>query len=73
MKTIAVSELEAGQRFSQPVYIDDESLFVPEGIAVKERDIERLRKWNIDQVYCEGEPISDDPQAAFNAFFPSGV
>lgn len=69
MKTIAVSDLEPGQRFSQPVYIDDESLFVPEGIPVKERDIQRLRKWNIEQVYCEGEPISDDPQAAFNAFF----
>lgn len=69
MKSIQVSELEAGQRFSQPVYIDDESLFVPEGVAVKERDIDRLKKWEITEVYCEGEPISDDPQAAFNAFF----
>lgn len=69
MKTIPVNELEAGQRYSQPVYIDDESLFVPEGIPIKERDIERLRKWEITEVFCEGEPISDDPQAAFNAFF----
>lgn len=69
MKSILVSDLEAGQRFSQPVYIDDESLFVPEGISIKERDIERLRKWNITEVFSEGDPISDDPQAAFNAFF----
>jgi len=69
MKTIEVDKLVPGQRYSQPVYIDKESLFVPEGIPVKERDIERLRKWNITEVYSEGEAISDDPQTAFNAFF----
>ncbi len=69
MKAIEVNKLEAGQRYSQPVYIDKESLFVPEGIPIKERDIERLRKWNISEVYSEGEAISEDPQTALNAFF----
>ena len=69
MTSIQVSKLEAGQRFSQPVYIDEESLFVPEGVPIKERDIERLKKWEITEVYCDGEPISHNPQAAFNAFF----
>ena len=69
MKKIPVSQLEAGQRYSKPVYIDQESLFVPEGLAIKECDIERLRKWEIEEVYSEGDLISDDPQAAFNAFF----
>jgi HD-GYP domain-containing protein (c-di-GMP phosphodiesterase class II) len=69
MKKIAVSELVAGQRFSQPVYIDDDNLFIPEGLPVKERDIRRLQKWGIGNVYSDGEPISDDPQEAFNAFF----
>ncbi len=69
MKKILVNQLVAGQRYSQPVYVDGDNLFVPEGLAVKERDIERLRKWGIEVVYTEGDPISDDPQEAFNAFF----
>ena len=69
MKKIAVSELAAGQRFSHPVYMDEDNLFVPEGLPIKERDIERLRKWGIHEVYSDGEPISEDPQQAFNAFF----
>lgn len=69
MKKIAVSELAAGQRYSHPVYMDEDNLFVPEGLPIKERDIERLRKWGVHEVYSDGEPISEDPQAAFNAFF----
>ena len=69
MKKIAVSELAAGQRFSHPVYMDEDNLFVPEGLPIKERDIERLHKWGIHEVYSDGEPISEDPQQAFNAFF----
>lgn len=69
MKKIPVSELVAGQRFSRPVYVDDDNLFVPEGLAIKERDIQRLKRWDIHAVMSDGEPISDDPQEAFNAFF----
>ncbi len=69
MKEIAVDQLKPGQRYSRPIYIDADSLFVPEGVAIKERDIERLRKWDVTVLRTEGEPISDDPQAAFNAFF----
>jgi HD-GYP domain-containing protein (c-di-GMP phosphodiesterase class II) len=28
-----------------------------------------LRKWGVKEVLSEGDPISDDPQQAFNAFF----
>lgn len=69
MKKILIDEIQPGQRFSRPVYVDEDNLFVPEGIPVKERDLERLRKWEIASVFSDGEPISDDPQAAFNAFF----
>jgi HD-GYP domain-containing protein (c-di-GMP phosphodiesterase class II) len=69
MKKIAVSELAPGQRFSHPVYMDQDNLFVPEGLPIKERDIERLRKWGVKEVLSEGDPISDDPQQAFNSFF----
>ncbi len=69
MKKISVTELEAGQRFSKPVYMDEDNLFVPEGLPIKERDIQRLQKWEVDQVFTDGDPISDDPQQALNAFF----
>lgn len=69
MKRIPVSDLVAGQRFSSPVFVDDDNLFAPEGLPIKERDIERLQKWGVEAVYTDGEPISDDPQAAFNQFF----
>ncbi|POR02820.1 hypothetical protein AU468_06080 [Alkalispirochaeta sphaeroplastigenens] len=69
MKKISVDQIEAGQRFSRPVYIDEDNLFVPEGIPVRERDLERLRKWEITSLYCDGAEISEDPQAALNAFF----
>lgn len=71
MKRIAVRDLAAGQRFSRPVYVDGDSLFVPEGIPIKQRDIARLEKWGVEEVSSEGEPIPDDPRAAFNAFFLS--
>lgn len=69
MKTISVSDLVPGQRYSQPIYMDEDNLFVPEGIPIKERDLERLRRWGVETLLCDGEPISDDPQQAFNAFF----
>lgn len=69
MKTISVSDLMPGQRYSQPIYMDEDNLFVPEGIPIKERDLERLKRWGVETLFCDGEPISDDPQQAFNAFF----
>ena len=69
MKEIAVDQLASGQRYSRPVYVDEESLFVPEGVAIREKDIERLKRWDVEVVYCEGELLSDEPSAVLNAFF----
>lgn len=69
MKKIPVSKLVAGQRFSRPVYIDDDNLFVPEGVEIKDRDIERLARWKVAEVFSDGDIISDDPQLALNQFF----
>lgn len=69
LKKIPVSDLEPGQRFNRPVYIDDDSLFVPEGLAIKQRDIDRLRKWHVEFVRTDGDAISGDSQSAFNTFF----
>lgn len=69
MKKIALEDLKPGQRFSKPVYVDGENLFVPEGIEIKEKDLDRLRKWGIKDVQSDGEPLSEDPMSALNTFF----
>ncbi len=57
MKTIKVSDLKPGMKFTAPVYLDGENLLVPEKIEIKEKDIKRLERWNITEVQTEGVPI----------------
>ncbi|MDR2500298.1 MAG: HD-GYP domain-containing protein [Treponema sp.] len=57
MKKVAVSTLYAGLRFTEPVYIEGNSLLAPAGAPIKERDIERLISWGIESVQTEGEAV----------------
>ncbi|OHE70957.1 MAG: phosphohydrolase, partial [Treponema sp. GWB1_62_6] len=59
MKKIAIETLRAGQAFTQPVYIEGNNLLVPAGIAVRKKDIERLRAWGVQTVFTDGEAVSD--------------
>lgn len=68
MNTIKVTDLQPGQRFDKPVYVDGVNVLVPENVEIKEKDIERLRKWNVSQVTTEGRPIKDLPIESSNAF-----
>ena len=65
MRSIKVDELKPGMKFSKPVYMDGENLLVPEGIEIKQKDIDRLRRWEVTEVQTEGEALtesSDTPQ-----------
>lgn len=68
MKKIKVSELKAGMKFSLPVYLDGENLLVPERIEIKDKDIKRLVRWNIDFVETEGELLSKSQVENTNDF-----
>ncbi len=57
MRKIKVSDLKAGMRFSAPVYLDGENLLVPEKIEIKEKDIKRLQRWEVEFVETDGDPI----------------
>lgn len=57
MNQYKVEELEDGMLFNEPVYIDEESLLVPEGVAIRGKDIERLLRWGIETVESEGAPM----------------
>jgi HD-GYP domain-containing protein (c-di-GMP phosphodiesterase class II) len=57
MKKVPVDLLKVGMTFSQPVYIEGNNLLVPAGVAVRKKDIERLRSWGINTVETEGDPL----------------
>lgn len=59
MHSIRLSELKAGMRFDHPVYIDGVNLLVPEGVPIKEKDLERLRRWNIEEVTTNGKVLDN--------------
>ena len=60
MKNIPVLELEAGQIFDKAVYVDGENLLVPEGVAIRQKDIDRLIKWGIEEVSTSGSLKTED-------------
>ncbi|MDR3356775.1 MAG: HD-GYP domain-containing protein [Spirochaetaceae bacterium] len=57
MKKILVSSLKEGQKFSKPVFIAKDNLFIPENIAVRTKDIKLLVSLGIDWVFTEGDPV----------------
>ena len=54
MKKIPVVELEAGLKFDKPVFVDGENLLVPEGVAIRQKDIDRLIRWGVEEVETDG-------------------
>ncbi|NOY09834.1 MAG: HD-GYP domain-containing protein [Spirochaetes bacterium] len=59
MRQIKTKDLHEGMRFDKPVYIDGENILVPPGIPLKQKDIDRLLKWEIEEVQTEGQLIRD--------------
>jgi HD-GYP domain-containing protein (c-di-GMP phosphodiesterase class II) len=61
MKTIRTSELRDGMRFDKPVYMDGDNVFVPPGIPIRQKDIDRLLRWEITEVQTEGSVVGEGP------------
>jgi HD-GYP domain-containing protein (c-di-GMP phosphodiesterase class II) len=59
MKKISTKSLRAGLSFTEPVYIEGNSLLVPAGIAIKKKDLVRLNTWGIDTVFTDGDVIAE--------------
>ena len=74
MKSIKVFSLRPGMRFDQPVYIEGENILVPAELPIKQKDIERLTRWQIEEVYTDGREIeaADIPRKSGRegAWFP---
>jgi len=57
MKILTTDELKEGMKFTQDVYLDDDTILVPANIALRDKDINRLHKWGITSVKTEGEVL----------------
>ncbi|MBN1410004.1 MAG: HD-GYP domain-containing protein [Spirochaetales bacterium] len=62
MKEIPVVDLKAGMTFTKAVYIDDNNILVPPNIPLKQKDIDRLFRWEIFKVFTEGEVVDKSTQ-----------
>jgi HD-GYP domain-containing protein (c-di-GMP phosphodiesterase class II) len=59
---VPVDALRTGFMFSKPVYIDDDNLLVPAGVAIRDKDIEQLRAWGIETVETDGDLIGESSE-----------
>ncbi len=57
MRTIPVDLLRPGQKYTEPVYIDGNCLLVPAGIAIRKKDLDQLKAWEIAHVRTNGEVV----------------
>jgi len=59
MKKLKVSDLRDGDRFTEAIYMDQKlsNMLVPANLDLKARDLERIIKWGVEEVYTEGELI----------------
>ena len=73
MKTIRTSDLRDGMRFDKPVYVDWENVFVPPGIPIRQKDIDRLLRWEIGEVRTDGSPVTVDAKVEDTAAIDAAV
>jgi HD-GYP domain-containing protein (c-di-GMP phosphodiesterase class II) len=57
MKKLKVSDLKDGDIYTEAIYMDQKlsSMLCPAKLSLKGKDIDRLVKWGVDEVYTKGE------------------
>jgi len=63
MNIVNISDLKAGQIFSEPVYTINNYLLVPAHVPLRQKDVDVLINLNIDTVSTEGFPLDIDINA----------
>jgi len=64
MNIINTYDLKPGQVFSTPVYTEGECLLVPKMVPIRQKDIDFLVSWGIEEVKTEGYIIEVEEQKA---------
>ena len=63
MNKIKVSNLKAGMKFTHPVFLDGTNLLVPERVEIRQKDLDRLAKWGIEEVSTDGTDVAEAPDS----------
>ena len=66
MQKININDLKDGMKFTEPVHIDENNILVPKGVGIKQKDIERLKKWGIKFVVTEGNLLTAGEDETLN-------
>ncbi len=72
MKIIKTSDLKEGMKFDKAVFMDGENVFVPAGVPIRQKDIDRLTRWEIETVRTDGGLVVDNPRTKETAVDLSG-
>ncbi len=62
MTKIKTEQLRPGMKFTKPAYIDEDMIFLQPDLPLKQAEIDRLVKWNVEEIQTEGEvikPVAD--------------
>ena len=59
MNKIKIEDLKPGMKFSHAVYITPTNMLVGPEMPINGKDIDRLKKWGIEEVETSGEVIGE--------------
>jgi HD-GYP domain-containing protein (c-di-GMP phosphodiesterase class II) len=64
LKKIKTSDLKPGQIFSAPVFSEDDYLLVPQLVPIRQKEINLLLTWGIEEVTTEGSLVekTEEPE-----------
>lgn len=61
-KRVALADVKPGAMWTEDVYIDEHNLLVPAKVAVRQKDLDMLRRWGVTHVMTAGEPLVEAPK-----------
>jgi HD-GYP domain-containing protein (c-di-GMP phosphodiesterase class II) len=66
-KRLTLADIKPGSVWSEDVLIDDNNLLVPAGIAVKQKDLDMLRRWGVTHVLTSGDLVAESQSRSSQA------
>jgi HD-GYP domain-containing protein (c-di-GMP phosphodiesterase class II) len=58
MRKISAADLKLGQTFERALFIDEDSIFIPQNTAVLQKDLDLLSSLGIYELFMEDEPVN---------------
>ena len=67
MNKVSIGSLKSDSYINQPVYLDEKYILLSPDVAISKELIERLQKWNYQEVRTDGVPIRGDCQPGWRS------